>query len=477
MRSVHGLEFLGPFLERFGSSNVNARLSVVYFLLVALSNGILLSGTIGLLIKQLTGSVAKVGNSEGIVGACALFPGFIGGYLADKWRRDTVIRVGGMGTFLGSLVLLGLCTACLVSPQAMQYLQEGDLKGIGSRLFLALCVVIGWISASESLSDAASRAIQDDSLETGNRQNFTAKLNVWRNVFAVVGPAMSCLLFLIHGNQWSTKGLLTVVTVGAAVRLPILFICYLFDDDLTLQHTSEAVTEFESLKDPRYVYIPYLYTIARVVVSFGSGMTVKYFPIFFKESLHLSPIAVYIIITLLPLVRVAGISAIHRLARKMGRVPAELTVWVVGTTALMGVSLQGWFSDFSTPAAKGAAVALYLFRCACLQSTLFLQQSVLGDYVPKRTRARWASFSAVVQVGWSGSAVVGGLIIDRYGYMVAFLVTCLFHYLSIAIRAPLLCIVPRWEETVPDLCNTIQHRHRGDSDAESITDDETRSLI
>ena len=41
----------------------------------------------------------------------------------------------------------------------------------------------------------------------------------------------------------------------------------------------------------------------------------------------------------------------------------------------------------------------------------------------QETRARWNSVESILQFGWSGSAVIGGIIIDHSNYSVAFLAT------------------------------------------------------
>ena len=45
------------------------------------------------------------------------------------------------------------------------------------------------------------------------------------------------------------------------------------------------------------------------------------------------------------------------------------------------------------------------------------------DYVPKSTRARWKSLEAVSIFGWCGSALIGGVLADNYGYPRTFLIT------------------------------------------------------
>ena len=45
------------------------------------------------------------------------------------------------------------------------------------------------------------------------------------------------------------------------------------------------------------------------------------------------------------------------------------------------------------------------------------------DFSRRQERGGWNAVDSITRFGWSGSAVVGGFIIDAYGYSLAFLVT------------------------------------------------------
>jgi hypothetical protein len=51
-----------------------------------------------------------------------------------------------------------------------------------------------------------------------------------------------------------------------------------------------------------------------------------------------------------------------------------------------------------------------------MNSTYAIQESVLMDFVPKSTRARWKSLESVASFGWCGSAVLGGVLADASSY-------------------------------------------------------------
>ena len=74
-----------------------------------------------------------------------------------------------------------------------------------------------------------------------------------------------------------------------------------------------------------------------------------------------------------------------------------------------------------------------------------LRKSVLMDYVDKDRRAKWASLESLTSFGWSGSAVLGGYLVEYHGYDACFFVTATSQLVSLLIRLPLLRLVPRAE--------------------------------
>jgi hypothetical protein len=81
-----------------------------------------------------------------------------------------------------------------------------------------------------------------------------------------------------------------------------------------------------------------------------------------------------------------------------------------------------------------------------MNSTYALNESILMDYVPKETRARWKSLESVASFGWCGSAVVGGLLSDASSYSTTFMYTAGLQLIGALIIAFLLKVVPIEEE-------------------------------
>jgi len=64
------------------------------------------------------------------------------------------------------------------------------------------------------------------------------------------------------------------------------------------------------------------------------------------------------------------------------------------------------------------------------------------DFVLKTSRGKWNAVDGVTRLSWSGSALVGGLLIDKYGYGYTFYFTAILQFIAYCFLIPLLYIVP-----------------------------------
>lgn len=199
--------------------------------------------------------------------------------------------------------------------------------------------------------------------------------------------------------------------------------------------------------------IPVIIFVNDVVVAFGSGMTIKFFPLWWKDDNHMSPIAVQFIYVLSPLgIIVAGYVSVW-LSKRIGRVQTCMLLRTLGCTAM--VLLVHLFH-------RGAnkffvLVPIYLVRTASMNGVYPIMESVLMDTVPADTRARWKSLDSISAFGWCGSAALGGFLADKYDYTVTFLITAAIQFFgSVVLTAPLLLLVPRFESSAA--ANSETHR-------------------
>jgi hypothetical protein len=78
-------------------------------------------------------------------------------------------------------------------------------------------------------------------------------------------------------------------------------------------------------------------------------------------------------------------------------------------------------------------------QCVLLFVKGQLSRSVSMDFIKKEDRAKWSAMNSVSQFGWSGSAVVGGLLIGKLGYGDTFFVTAGMQAIATLIYC---CIIP-----------------------------------
>ncbi|GBG24841.1 Hypothetical Protein FCC1311_010592 [Hondaea fermentalgiana] len=195
-------------------------------------------------------------------------------------------------------------------------------------------------------------------------------------------------------------------------------------------------------------HIPTILIVSDVISALGSGMTVKFFPLFFKIRLGLSPVAVNLVYIALPIFMTAVSLASRRAAKRLGRIQTCIVLSLLGCTSLAGL---GFFADATQPSVH-AILGIYMLSTV-QHSSRPLRKAVLMDYVEKARRARFNSIDSVTRLNWSGSAFLGGLAIDRSGFGRLFFVTAIVQALSTLLLFALLPLVPIHESrrrTVPD---------------------------
>ena len=224
-------------------------------------------------------------------------------------------------------------------------------------------------------------------------------------------------------------------------------------------------------------------------------MTVKFFPLFFINDLHLSPVSVQIIYLILPLLMAALNGIGEKVAKCIGRIPTSVLFKLCGLACLVTMALiKDWVAppaaqnnttllDAAVAMHDGAAsspspppavhwttvyvlkallmVVIYLVRTGLMNSTYALEQSILMDFVPKRTRARWKALSSISTFGWTGSAFLGGRVIDATDYSTTFLITAGLQFAGTLCFAVLFFIIPRRldfekEDEEPEATMTVE---------------------
>lgn len=388
-----------------------------------------------------------LGIVEAIYGLSALLFALPIGYLADHYSRAAILRTEGAVELLAVIL-----TAVFVVR--IQYLEPVIS-------FAVLCLLMALWGLTEGLSSGPVGALVADSVPSGGRSAAYTTIANSSLAGRLLGPTIIIAMTAALSkdvDEWDTRALQTMVLTGLGLHLLYIATLFLYRDipspATTIPTTvPEPFTEtFEDDPDdleggysdlergllppspppgppaPFCARTPAILFMAELVVMCGSGMTVKYWPLFFKNDCAMSMVVIQCIeiVKILTIILFQNLS--QRYSKRVGRMWAVITVFLVGIAfqtvlAMLPSSLYG---------AHLLVGGLYVLRVAFMNCVSPLLGSALMDIVPKEHRARWESLGAVGTVGWSGSAFLGGLISDRGDYSRTFIVTSIVHLVGVA---------------------------------------------
>eukprot|EP00439_Symbiodinium_sp_Y106_P063968 s1172_g9.t7 len=364
------------------------------------------------------GSNFDVGFAEGLQGLTNLIFALPVGYIADKWSRRACIRIGASLSLLsGACLLLAVLLATADNSTA----------------FAILCAALGLQGICDGIMNGPLVALMDDSCPAGRRSDVETMNAVVYGAASSVGPLVGLVVFLYAGNTWSLSSMKIVIALGVLICQMAIFPCFFMDDRRALGECSEAVHLQERLvgdsggarelleRNQRTSCFG-LITVRRVrlvlfmnevILCLGAGMTVKFFPVFFKQEGHH------------PMLRCG-----HHLHKSAGFV----------------------------------MLPVFLLRCCSMWGASPLLGSIIADYTPKAQRGRWKALGSITAMGWSGSAAVGGALIDHFGYGITFAITGCMQSLALPTMCSLMPLVAKESELLAaaERCRTdswTQYRH------------------
>jgi len=179
--------------------------------------------------------------------------------------------------------------------------------------------------------------------------------------------------------------------------------------------------------------VPLLIEFCSLVTATGAGMTVKFFPLFFKEDYRFEPIALCGLSAAYTLSIAVSVQFCRRVSEKVGRCRAALIWHVLGViTLLMLCKVQ------SLP----LVIFFYIIRGAFMNAKGPIDQAIVMDCVDSKYRGRWSAIQSISRFSWSGSAILGGLLADSHDYRYTFFITALVYTISAVLYIPLLFLVP-----------------------------------
>ncbi|MFW9924219.1 MAG: MFS transporter [Candidatus Thorarchaeota archaeon] len=429
----------GSFKEVIKSMNYNVKLTFAFYTSSSIGRGIWMGNVLSLFIILLMGDDLFLGfGGNEILGLTSAASGitmtlfvFPAGYLADKFRRDIILK---------SATSLGLAALVFVSLVGSNFLTF-ELNII----FIFISMLLwGFFNA---LVRPSLEAIFADSVESGYRSKIYSWGHMIQQFSMALGPFLNIALFYIFGNEWTVKIMRSVMFVGLVISLASIIILFFFRDEKSLGEVSEAIRDevtevvVEASAKSRVLnltsekaakMIPFLLVASNVIIGIGAGMTIKFFPVFFKEIYVLNPVAIQVIMGFTSLLTgILGIIA-QKFSLKQGRVQMIYWVQFIATACLVVLAIYPplW-----------VLVPIFIARGSFMNAAQPLSRSILMDIIPKKNRGRWNSVEAIAWgLFWNMSAVIGGFLVgDNNNFNLCFTITAFVYILGMI---PIIIMMP-----------------------------------
>eukprot|EP00475_Leptophrys_vorax_P030614 TRINITY_DN4602_c0_g1_i2.p1 TRINITY_DN4602_c0_g1~~TRINITY_DN4602_c0_g1_i2.p1 ORF type:complete len:456 (+),score=111.65 TRINITY_DN4602_c0_g1_i2:641-2008(+) len=393
----------------------NVWICLAYSFGFSFSLGVWGMAILGPYLYALTHSNTAVGWAEGIQGACLALAAIPAGIYADKnpANRVAVLKLSalfGVVTVLATLGAIHLNSFNMVTGALAMW---GIFQGL-------------W---SPGLS-----ALLADSVDQGQRSKiFTTQFALTVSSTSA-GPVLSLILFHVRGDSWTLSSLSLIFALGVLVVVPFNFLlCGLqspgSSEEGKIGAKSEVVlrqgntVKFMSF-EIHQGWIPGIVAFSNFIAGLASGMTIKFFPLFFENQCKLSPTFVSSIFVISPLMISIFAWFAQKLSLKIGRIQVSTICVCSGVSLLVVMSFHSLWDK------PEWIVSIYLIRTALINARAPLVKSVLMDYTSPAMRAKWSSLESVTSFGWSGSAVLGGILADQTGYGRTFLITAAMQFVS-----------------------------------------------
>ncbi|GFH54408.1 MFS general substrate transporter [Chaetoceros tenuissimus] len=290
------------------------------------------------------------------------------------------------------------------------------------------------------------------------------------------GPGTALILFSRLGNDWTLEECSVVMRAGQVVAIPALILLWFMNDDFCESDDNEdtEISTYQLLSDdsdteenmrndevdeeendnealldtndeehensalcciPMHRVVPVMVASADIMAGLVAGMSIRYFPIFFLDNLKLSPAQVQVVF----MCSMLSMAIMGRLAqwigKKLGRL--QVTICCKWTGAFL---LMTMVAAYKNGANALCVCVLFILRTCIMNSPGALTRSVLMDHVPKEERAKWSALESVNMFSWSGSAALGGFLVDSEGILFNFTFTSVLQLFA---TIPLILVFKR----------------------------------
>lgn len=384
-------------IQAFGRGIWMGNVLSLYIVLLSESGG----GKFGLTANELLGITSAI---TGIALILTIIPG---GYAADKWSREGALKISVLVGF-GGLLFIGL---------------SNSIYHIMAGLFL-------W-GVFQGLSQPSAESILANSLPSGNRSKPYARVHMYMQFGMASGPLLNTALFLFLGDRWELDILKKVMIAGLFISLISMIILLFLKDNNAIGDESEgflANEEKKPFKTKEFSLkhrsaVPLIMITSSFIIGTGAGMTVKFFPVFFRDIYGFRPIAVQIILGFSFFI--TGLISLYAQKHSVSKGRPQIIILVQGLSIICLLAMA-----FYPPA--WALIPLFIARGALMNAAQPLSRSIMMDFVPKNRRGFWNSLQTVAWgLFWNASAAIGGFLIGENNYALCFFITATVYTIGL----------------------------------------------
>jgi MFS family permease len=408
------------------SLNYNVKLVFAFSFLQSVGRGIwmgnILSSYIFLIANE---SNELLGLTSAITGVAMTITVLPAGYFSDRFPRDLILKSASAVGFIGLVFALFATDIVMI--------------------FIAL---LFW-GLFQGMNRPSLEALFADSVESGNRSKIYAWNHLTRQFAMASGPFVNVILFIFLGDVWEIAILKIVMIFGLLISMSSLAFMLKFDDKkslgkasehLNLVSTSDNINNNDISQSSLLIIIILL--ISNLIIGFGAGMTIKFFPIFFMKQYSLTPIPVQLIMGVTSII--TGFTSIYaqKFSLKRGRAEMIFVVQGIATACLFIIS-------FYPPIV--ILVPIFLARGSLMNASQPLSRSILMDVVPKRNRGKVNSLQALAWgMFWNFSAAIGGFLIGpNNNFRFCFIVTTSLYIIGTLLILVIIPLVSKEKQGIP----------------------------
>lgn len=423
-----------------------------------------------------------VGTAEAVQGLAMLISALPVGLIADWFGKARVVAYGGvLFVFAIAITLIGLWKAKRAVHNNNDEEEDSPDVAAAKHAYQWMLVALVLWGIGVGVVMGPAQALFADSIPQGQRSAFMMWQHTSYLLSSMVGPIVGVIMLARRGadESWSLSVIYNVFVVGVLLEIPGVLTMFFFSDKYAIVEEEEtngngettpriantstttagvdnddletpllqeeggeglalgqSMTARRPWRDIGKAAIPYVLFTSSLVGSLGAGASVKYFPLFFGELGFSSAFVqgIYVIVPLsISLFSFVG----QRASKTLGRIETTVLFEVMGESLLFSMT---WLSRHETEMSdfrKYLIIAVYLLRTGLMNAGYPLLESVLMDALPSNQRARWKSLESVAAFGWTGSALVGGVLADERSYRFTFAITAALQVVGTIILLPL----------------------------------------